>query len=92
VIDNRKVTLGTAIWMFVAGVIVAMVFSKFSALAAYHLGYATATRNMDQEQEIRLAHFQEHRMESCLAWWFNDSFKNLKAAQFYMCQNRRRWE
>lgn len=91
-IDERKVTLNTALCMLAAGLVLGMVLSKYSARAAYDLGHAAATRNMDQEQELRWVHFEQHRMESCLAWWFNDSFRNLKAAQFYMCQNRSKWE
>jgi hypothetical protein len=87
---TKRLINGTA--LLLGGVIVGLIISKYSARIAYDLGHSVATRNMDQEQEIRWVHFEQHRMESCLAWWFNDSFRNLKAAQFYMCQNRRRWE
>ena len=91
-IDNRKVTLGTAVVLTLMGVIVGLGVSKYSAVAAYELGHSIATKNLDREAEIRLTHFEQHRMESCLAWWWKDSYRNLKAAQFYMCQNERKWK
>ena len=90
-IDNRKVSLGTAAVLTIMGVLFGLFISKYSAVAAYELGHSLATKNLDREAEIRLTHFEQHRMESCLAWWWNDSYKNLKAAQFYMCQNERKW-
>jgi uncharacterized membrane protein YraQ (UPF0718 family) len=74
------------------GILIGLYLSKFSARAAYNLGHSVATQNLQEQADIRWEHFEKNRMESCLAWWFNDSFKNLKAAQFYMCQNRRKWE
>lgn len=91
-VDKRKVTLSTTVVLALMGVLVGMVLSKYSARAAYDLGYSVATNNIEHEHQIRMTHFAEHRKESCLAWWFNDSWNNLKAAQFYMCQNRKKWQ
>ena len=91
-IDDKKVSLKSAIVMALMGVLVGLAVSKYSAKVAYDIGFSIATNQIDQEQELRWQHFEKHRMESCLAWWFNDSGSNIKAAQFYMCQNRRKWQ
>lgn len=91
-IDERKVRLSTTVVLAVMGVLVGLGVSKYSAMAAYDLGHSVATQRIDSEQEMRLQHFEQHRMESCLSWWWKDSYRNLQAAQFYMCQNKDKWQ
>lgn len=88
---QRKNLIAKLLYAF-GGLIFGLMISKYSAVAGYELGVARATAQLDHEQEIRLMHFDKHRNESCLSWWWDDSYKNLKAAQFYMCQNQRKWK
>jgi hypothetical protein len=46
---------------------------------------------IEQEHNIRLAHFEEYRNQSCLAWWFNDSGLRIKEARVFMCKNKKNW-
>lgn len=78
--------------LFIGGAVLGLALSKFGALMGFELGKSYATANIEREQEIRLQHFEDHRMESCLAWWFKDSATRIKDAQFFMCQNRRKWQ
>ena len=78
--------------LMVIGVILGLLVSKYSAQAAYKLGHSVATRNIDEEHRKRLAHFENHRMRSCISWYWNDSAANIRAAQYYMCQNKEKWK
>lgn len=88
---TRNAFIAKLLYAF-AGVILGLIISKYSVVAGYDLGVARATAQLDREQDIRLTHFEQHRNESCLSWWWDDSYKNLKAAQFYMCQNKGKWK
>lgn len=74
------------------GILLGLAISKYSAGEAYLLGLNKGLERAQKEQDIRFAHFQEYRKQSCLSWWFNDSAANIRAAQFYMCQNKRKWK
>jgi hypothetical protein len=74
------------------GILLGLAISKYSARQAYLLGFDRASEKIDEIYQSKMARFEEERKQSCLAWWFNDSAANIRAAQFYMCQNRRKWD
>lgn len=82
--------LRTGAALFIAGCIVGLAFGPAGTSMGFEAGKSYATRNLDQEQAVRMQHFLDHRMESCLAWWFKDSAPRIEDARFFMCQNKRR--
>lgn len=75
-IDNRKVSLGTTVTLTFMGLLVGLFASKYSAREAYDLGYKTA---FDQHESSR--------MQTCMAWWFDDSARRIEQARIWMCGN-----
>jgi hypothetical protein len=74
--DMRKVTFGTALALMFGGFLFGLTISKYSARVAYDLGYETA--------------FNQHensRMQTCMAWWFDDSARRIEQARIWMCGN-----
>lgn len=74
------------------GILLGLAISKYSARQAYLLGFDRASAKIDEIYQTKMDQFEQERTQSCLSWWFKDSAANIRAAQFYMCQNRSKWE
>lgn len=73
-IDNRKVSLSTTVVLTIMGVLVGLGASKYSAREAYDMGYTNG-----------ITQTESHRMQSCMAWWFEDSSLRIEQARIWMC-------
>jgi len=64
---------------------------------AYYVGYIVGQnksldiKKLELAQQERINIFNEHRDQSCLAWWFDDSASRIRDAQVFMCQNKKKW-
>jgi hypothetical protein len=67
--DVRKGFVSGLLW-FVAGAVVALALSKYSATAAYLIGHQQAVNSSDQV---------------CMAWWFDNSAARMREAKKWMC-------
>jgi hypothetical protein len=62
-----------AVWL-IAGILLGLLFSKYSALAYYNMGYTKGSTE-----------FKVARDTTCKRWWFDDSASRLKDAKTWMC-------
>jgi hypothetical protein len=63
-------------WL-ICGLILGLMFSKFSAHAYYQMGYTKGSTE-----------FVVARDATCKKWWFNDSAARLRDAKTWMCKGK----
>jgi len=74
-IDPNRLLINGLVCGF-GGVLLGLAVSKYSAREAYDMGYTNG-----------ITQTESHRMQSCMAWWFEDSALRIEQARIWMCGN-----
>jgi hypothetical protein len=75
-INQPTKTFISKIVCVLGGILIGLTISKFSARQAYDWGFNNG-----------VASHEDYRMQSCMAWWFDDSAYRIEQARIWMCGN-----